>query len=699
MKKLFLAWCLIFGYSLLSAQPYDFGHPMPVGAYYYPEHWPEAQWDRDLGKMAELGFQFTHFGEFAWAMMEPEEGQFDFEWLDKAVGLADKHGLKVIMCTPTPTPPAWLTEKHPEILTVNDQGLTQHHGSRLHVSYNHPTYRYYTERIVRKLAERYGQDERIWGWQVDNEPHYGVLYDYSEGHERAFQDWLREKYGSIDSLNIAWGAVFWSQSYNHFGQVQIPNKNRAPQGANPHALLDFQRFNAEELAEALRFQADLLKSLVDKRQWVTTNYAYFKFLPSVDPFLNREDFDFAAHTMYLTSGFLSDEGGPLAHRLGSGLELAFSQEFAESVNGYTGIMELQPGQINWGVINPQPLPGAVRMWGWHAFGLGDEFVCTYRFRQPLFGGEQTHKGVMETDGVTVARGGKEYVQFIEELQQLTKSGDLKADATMPAALKARKTAFYWEQDNLWSLGNQPHHSDWDSWAHHYTYYQNLKRLGAPVTFVSPGEAVDPEEYPFWVVPAAHMIDPSQVKIWEDYARAGGHLILSVRTGTKDHNSHIWEALLQEPIWDLIGARVEYYDHLPAKYPGQVSMGGKTYPWHIWGDVLSPMEGTRVLASHDSEYYKGAPAVVSRDLGAGSVTYTGVWSDNWELEYEVLRAVYGKAGAKILNLPPYVFTEWRDGVYVAVNYSSKAVEAPVPDGAKVLLGGRQLEPGGVTVWVE
>jgi beta-galactosidase len=403
--------------------------------------------------------------------------------------------------------------------------------------------------------------------------------------------------------------------------------------------------------------------------------------------------------MYLTSGYLSDEGGPLAHRLGSGLELAFSQEFAESVNGYTGIMELQPGQINWGVINPQPLPGAVRMWGWHAFGLGDEFVCTYRFRQPLFGGEQTHKGVMETDGVTVARGGKEYVQFIEELQQLTKSGDLKADATMPAALKARKTAFYWEQDNLWSLGNQPHHSDWDSWAHHYTYYQNLKRLGAPVTFISPGEAVDPEEYPFWVVPAAHMIDPSQVQIWEDYARSGGHLILSVRTGTKDNNSHIWEALLQEPIWDLIGARVEYYDHLPAKYPGQVSMEGKTYPWHIWGDVLTPMEGTTVLASHDSEYYKGAPAVVSRDLGAGSVTYTGVWSDNWELEYEVLRKVFGKAGAEILNLPPYVFTEWRDGVYIAVNYSSKAVEAPVPDGADVLLGGRRLEPGGVTVWVE
>lgn len=671
---------------------------MPVGAYYYPEHWPEEQWERNIKKMAELGFEFTHFGEFAWARMEPEDGQFDFAWLDRAVELAHQNGLKVIMCTPTPTPPAWLTEKHPEILTVNADGLTQRHGSRLHVSYNHKTFRYYSERIITELAKRYGQDDRIWGWQLDNEPHYGVLYDYSEGHEKEFRTWLREKYGTIDRLNEAWGAAFWSQTYNHFGQIHIPNANRAPQGANPHALLDFQRFNAEALAEALRFQKEVLERHISDEQWVTTNYAYFKFLPSVDPFLNQEDLDFASHTMYLTSQFLDSPAGPLGHRLGSGMELAFSQEFAESMNGITGIMELQPGQINWGRFNPQPLPGAVRMWVWHSFALGDRFACTYRFRQPLFGGEQTHKGIMETDGVTVARGGLEYVQTIQELKEL-KEKYYDPNATMPADVASRRTAFLWKQDNLWNLENHKHHEDWDTWRHYYTYYGNLKRMGAPVTFLSPDDEFDPVEYPFMVGPAFQMISEELVEKWRRYVEAGGNLILTTRTGMKRPNGHLWEKLLQEPIWDLIGAQIDFFDHLPAGRPGTVEMDGLSYAWHVWGDVLKPEDGTTVLARHADQYYQGEAAVVTRRLGEGSVTYIGTFSDGGELERAVLRKVYQERGARLLDLPPYAFTEWRDGFWVTVNYTSEAVEAPVPAGAEVIYGERRTPPGGVTVWVE
>ncbi len=670
---------------------------MPIGAYYYPEHWPEDQWERDIKKMAELGFAFTHFGEFAWSRMEPEEGKFNFEWLDKVVGLAEKYGLKVIMCTPTPTPPAWLTEKHPEILTVDESGLRQQHGSRLHVSYNHKTYLYYVDKIVTELAKRYGNDKRIWGWQLDNEPHYGVLYDYSEGHEKEFRIWLSEKYGTIDKLNDAWGTAFWSQTYNNFQQIKIPNRKRAPQGANPHALLDFQRFNAEALAEALRFQADILEQHISEEQWITTNYAYFKFLPSVDPFLNQQDLDFASHTMYLTSQFLSDEGGPLAHRLGSGLELAFSQEFAESVNGYTGIMELQPGQINWGLFNPQPLPGAVRMWVWHSFALGDKFACTYRFRQPLFGGEQTHKGILEPDGVTVARGGEEYVQAIKEIQSLKDS--YTANVRLPEALASRKTAFLWGQDNLWDMENHKHHADWDSWGLYYTYYQNLKRMGAPVAFIEAEDTFDAEEYPFMVVPAAQLISLELVKKWEKYVQEGGHLIISTRTGIKNPQGHLWERLLQQPIWGLIGGKVKYYDHLPAGHPGTIQMGEEQYPWHIWADVLDPDPDTRVLARHAGQFYEGAPVVTTRELGEGSVTYIGVWSDNWELERAVLRTIYQEKGADILDLPPYVFTEWRDGLWVTVNYSSETATAPVPRGAEILFGEKEVAPGGVVVWRE
>ncbi|MCC5929847.1 MAG: beta-galactosidase [Cyclobacteriaceae bacterium] len=666
---------------------------MIIGAYYYPEHWNPEHWERDLKKMSELGFTFTHFGEFAWSMMEPEEGRFDFDWLDRAIEIAARYKLKIIMCTPTPTPPAWLTYKHPEILTVDEQGIKQRHGSRLHVSYNHPVYLHYTEKIVTQLAKRYGQDDRIWGWQVDNEPHYGVLYDYSEQHQKAFRTWLASKYNTIDDLNAAWGNAFWSQTYNNFYQIRIPNASEAPQGANPHALLDFQRFNADELASALRFQTEILKKHIKASQWITTNYAYYKFLPSVDLFRNQNDFHFASHTMYLTSQFLNDSGDSLAHRLSSGMELSFSAEFARSINGYTGIMELQPGQINWGKINPQPLPGAVRMWVWHSYALGDQFACTYRFRQPLFGSEFYHKGILEPDGTTLSAGGAEYAQVIREIGDLPIPNKIR----LPKSLKSRNTAFLWNQDNLWDLENYRHHEDWDTWQYFYTYYESLKSMGARVTFIQEKDSFDPEVYPFMVAPAFQLSDDSLIDKWEEYVKKGGNLILTCRTAQKDRNGKLPETLLQQSIYGLIGGEIEFFDHLPAAWPGKVDHNDKSYRWHIWGDVIKPAEQTRVLAKYADQFYKGKAAVTQRKLGKGSVTYIGAWSHKGELEKAILSEVYQNNKAEILQLPPYVFVEWRNGYWIAVNYSSVIVEIPVTKGANIIYGNPVLAPGQVLVW--
>lgn len=666
---------------------------MPVGAYYYPEHWPKEQWERDLKKMAELGFEFTHFGEFAWSRMEPEEGNYDFGWLDTCIALADKYNLKVILCTPTPTPPAWLTQKHPEILSKSEAGFTQSHGSRLHVSYNHPTYLFYTEKIVKALAERYGQDERVSGWQIDNEPHFGQLYDYSSFQEKEFRLWLRQKYKTTEALNKAWGTAFWSQTYNHFDQIPLPNANRVGQGLNPHHRVDFRVYMGEALASALRFQTEILRKYVKKEQWITTNYAYFKFLPPVDPFLNRNDFDFASHTMYLTSQYLNDEGGALAHRLGSGLELSFSQEMAHSVNGKTGIMELQPGQINWGKFNPQPLPGAVRMWLWHAFALGDEFACAYRFRQPLYGGEQTHYGILMTDGISVQRGGKEYVQAIQEIKTLKHD---KA-VTVPNVYKKRKTAFLWKQTNLLDLENQPHHNDWNTWQHYYDYYSALKTMGASVDFITEEDNFDPREYPFMVASAYQRINQALIEKWWEYVQKGGHLILTCRTGTKDSNGWLWESKLQEPIWDLIGAEIAYYDHLPANRPGKVMLDEKEYNWHIWADIMNPKANTESLLTYSDQFYQGKTAATTRSLGNGSVSYIGAWSDNGKLERDILHKIYQSKNIEILDLPPYVFVEWRNGYWVAVNYSSEAVTLSLNPQSTIIIGNQQLKPGGVTVW--
>jgi len=665
---------------------------MPIGAYYYPEHWDESQWERDLKRMSELGFEFTHFAEFAWARIEPEEGKFDFAWLDKNVELASKYGLKVVMCTPSPCPPVWLTQKHPEILVKDEAGFTVNHGMRLNANGANPIYQAYIKKVVDEMTRRYGKNPAVCGWQIDNEPHIEGFYDYSDFAQTDFRVWLKKKYSTIDKLNIAWGAAFWSFTYNNFEQIAIPNvKNH---NSNPHVFLDFKRYTADALAAALRFQSNLLRSSISPNQWITTNFAYYKFLPSVDLFRSRNDLDFASHTMYLLSTYLDAPKGNLGFRLGSGMELSFSGEMARSMKGFTGIMELQPGQINWGQWNAQPLPGAVRMWIWHCFGLGEKFICTYRFRQPLFGSEQFHKGIMETDGVTVSPGGQEYVQSIKEINALKINSK---SVQIPAEVAGRTTAFLWKQDNLMSMETTKVTNSWDTWRHYYSYYQKLKSMACPVTFIAETDSFDVRKYPFMVAPAFEMVDETVIRKWTKYVSDGGHLVLSVRTGMKDNNSHLWQTMLQKPIWNLIGAKIDGFDQLPPSEIGNISFGSEKFQWNVWGDFLLPEKNTETWATYTDQFYVGKTCVIKRNLGKGTVIYVGVESKDKGLEEAVLRKLYTTVGAQILDLPDYVFVEWRDGYWVAVNYSSENYELKLTTNQQIVLGEKTLAPGAVTVW--
>lgn len=686
----------------IAAKWWDPKELMPMGAYYYPEHWPASRWERDIKRMAAEGLKITHFGEFAWGALEPQEGVYRFGWLDTALNLCQKYGLKVMMCTPSPCPPAWLSTKYPEILITNAEGRVMRHGGRLHGSYSSDLYRQHVQRIVTELGKRYGNHPAVIGWQLDNEPSNGGAHlDYGNEATKAFRKWLQAKYRTLAALNDAWGGPFWSNTYSDWDQIRCPNDKESTAGTNPHHVLDFYRFHSQQQGHYLRMQTQTLRQHISTKQWVTTNFAYYKFLPEVNLFEHRDHLDFSSFTFYWLSTYLDNAPGPLGYRLGSGMGTSFASDMARSTHGYTGIMELQPGQINWGSVNPQPLPGAVRMWVWHHFGLGSKFAMTYRWDRPTYGSELYHYGVMEPDGVTPSLGGKEYLQAAREIQDLKKHYDPKA--TNPHA--ARKVALLWNQDNLWDLLTYPHTVQWDTWGHVYRYYLAAKQCGSQVDFVTEDQELDPKAYPTAIAPAYQLLDPALVAKWQKYVEQGGHLILSCRTGQKDRRGQLWQAPYADPIRNLTGADLKYYDQLPTNVMSSAKFDGKDYSWNNWGEILAPAlkpavgEPAQIWATYNDQFYKGSAGLIHRKLGKGTVTYNGIDTDDGNLELAVLQKVFEQRGISIEKLPAYFFKEWRDGFHVAVNYTSEEQDCNPGATAKFLHGGRKVAPGQVAVWKE
>lgn len=668
---------------------------MTIGVYYYPEAWPESQWARDFANMRKLGLEFVHMGEFAWGLYEPEEGKYTLDWLERAVALASKAGLKVVLCTPSAAPPVWLAENHPEAMMVSAQGRRQVHGTREQGNWSSPLFRQYVAKINTQLAQRFGQNPAVVGWQIDNElSHYGRQFSYDDASKARFQAWLKQKYGTIATLNRDWGNVFWSQLYQNFGQVRIPNQEELVATPNPHALLDFQRWFADEAADYLREQAATLRQH-SRHQWVTTNFMATH--RDVNPSLSTKDLDLTTWTVYPVHGDLFPESGPLGFRLGNSAVLGFMHDFARSLNGYSGVMELQPGQVNWGDINPQPFPGAVHMWLMHAFGSGANLICSYRFRQPRAGSELYHYGFVGPDGVTPLPGGLEYAQAMQEVNQLRKLR--QPNPQMPARHAARRTALLYNVDNRFDLDNHPSTTRWNTMDHIFRYYRALKTMNCPVDVIT--EDQDFGKYPFVVAPAYQLLDKALVGRWTAYVQRGGHLVLTARTGQKDRRGMLWEGPWAAPILDLIGATFgeRPFDMLPGQVKGQVAAGSKKYDWGSWGEMLTPAAGTSVLATYADQFYAGSAAAITRKLGKGTVTYVGVESLQGDLERDVLRQVYTAANVAVDTLPDQFVVNWRDGFWVATNFTSDKQTAPVPAGAKLLVGTRELAPGGVAVWAE
>lgn len=684
--------CIFFQFSITAQNENGFfpdKNLMTVGVYYYPEHWNPDEWQRDIENIAAMGFEFVHLAEFAWFKMEPQEGIYDFKWLDKVVNLCVENGMKVLMCTPSATTPTWMRVNYPETYIMNGDYIRGEHGTRGLHSIVNPKYRSFVKNIVSEMAERYGQNPHVIGWQIDNEP--DAKPDYSPSSQAAFRTWLKNKYETIDDLNKAWGNAFWSMWYDSFEQVIIPNATLVPWwGNNPSALLDFKRYSADAQAEFLDFQASILRNNILPSQYITTNYT--AVCPGSDPH-RTHNLDFATFTAYPNGG--SSNIGDKGFRLGNPSTISFASDLYRNVGGVTGIMELQPGSVNWGSVNPLLLPGTVRMWLWHNFASGGVLSCSYRYRQISYGTEQYHAGIVKKDGITPSPGGEDYIRFMEELDMLRSK--YEPLAKQPKDVSTLKAAILWNHENYWSIDRQKQTYQWDAWGYPGKFQRTLHELGATVDVIT--ETKDVSSYPLLIVPAYELVDSSLIQKWYAYANNGGNLIVTCRTAIKNRDGHFWEAETAAPISDLIGAKIVETDMMPSNVKGIVEMKEQQFEWNDWGDLIETTNKTEILATYENQFYKGTPAVIQRKVGKGKVTYIGVASDDFQLEKTIIRTLFKEQNVTTKDYPKGVFVNWRDGFYVAVNYSSNNYTLTIPEKAEVLIGSKVLEPAGVTVWQE
>ena len=645
-----------------------------LGVCYYPEHWDESRWETDARRMVELGITHVRIGEFAWSRLEPSRGQFTFGWLDRAMDVLHAAGLRIVLGTPTATPPKWLVEECPDILPYDEQGRLRGFGSRRHYTFSSATWWRETARIVEAVARRYGNHPGLVGWQTDNE--YGChdsTLSWGPEDLRAFRDWLRHRYQSAQQLNEAWGAVFWSMELTSFDQVTLPTGTVTE--PNPAQRMDFWRFQSDQVAAYDRMQCDILRAHSPGR-WITHNF--MGFVSDFDHFKVAENLDLASWDSYPIGfvekfPFSEEERNHWAETSHPDIAPWHHDLYRGVGRGRFWVMEQQPGPVNWAAWNPVPKPGMIRLWTWEALAHGAEVVSYFRWRQAPFAQEQFHAGLNLPGADELSPGGKEAAQVARELSQLP---------PLPATTRA-KVAFVFDYPSYWATMIQPQGKDFRYEELVFRWYEAFRRLGLDVDVVPPGASL--AGYALIVVPTMVQVTEAAQQA---LAEAEGVVLIGPRTGSRDRHFAIPEGLAPGPLAALTGTRVTQVASLR---PGlsQTVTGAIAGDVIRWRDHVDAMEAEAAGAEVLARFADGGAALTRK----GRVHALMGWPDAALLE-ALATHMAGVAGLEAIPLPAPIRLRRRGDWWCFFNYGSASWT--IPAGFDCLLGGHTIPPQGLTI---
>jgi len=658
---------------------------LQLGVCYYPEHWPESLWEDDLRRMKEMNLSHIRIAEFAWTIFEPEEGVYQFDLFDRFLELAQQYDMKVIMGTPTATPPAWLTHSYPEVLNAKIDGTAYQHGMRRHYNYSSPRYRELCAVITRQLAEHYKDHPAVIGWQIDNEFNCEMASFYAEADHIAFRKWVKEKYVTLDALNQAWGTVFWSQTYTDWEQIHLPRPTPAD-STNPHQVLDEKRFISHNTIEFARIQVDILREIAPN-QWITTN-GLFGHLDSHT--LTEELLDFFSYDSYPQFSTISgtQEDKPLLDRKWS-LNLSTIRDISANFC----VMEQQSGPGGW--VNrmdmPSPRPGQLRLWTYQSVLHGADLVMYFRWRTATFGTEIYWHGLNDYHN----RPNRRIAEATGVGQEFAAIGKKIAGTRYTAEIAIIK-----DYENEWD-------GEFDIWHGPLTgksinaWFKQLqyRHLPADVVYLRNQQLNDLQQYKLLIYPHAAIMTEQTAALLTAYVENGGTLILGARTGYKNEYSHCRMEPMPGPVASLCGISVSDFTMIKGTVPApglqwKHSNTVMNEAAEAFNDILHIDDpAVETMATYTSCYYEDAPALTRRKQGKGETWYYGAAFNEQVVDAVIDLLGYTSPAADWLDLPEQVelgIRKGEQGEYIfLLNYGEHAADIQIREAHIELLTGETL----------
>lgn len=622
------------------------------GGDYNPDQWlncPEIL-ERDVQLMQQAHVNCVSVGIFSWALLEPEEGRYDFVWLDQVIDRLWKGGIHVILATPSGARPAWMAQKYPEVLRVNKQLERNHFGGRHNHCMTSPVYREKVRAINHALAERYSKHPAVILWHLSNE-YSGDCY--CPLCQEKFRAWLREKYGTLDNLNEKWWTGFWSMRYTDWSQIEPPS----PRGqmSNPAMLVDWRRFSTQQCKDFMTMERDTVKA-VNPELLCTANL--MERFWDYDYFSLGEAMDVISWDAYPAWGGTDD--------VATAAEFACNHDLMRSFKHQPFLlMESTPSLVNWHPHNRTKRPGMHELGSMQAVAHGSQSVLYFQWRQGRGGAEMFHGAVVDHYGEPDTRTFRDVTKVGEDLEKLQPIYDTERTA---------KACILYDTENRWAIdfaqaGNNGAMKYFDTVVMHY---RALWEQGYAVDFCDMRECTDLSDYDLVSAPMLFMTRNGIEKKLRAFVERGGVLLTTYWSGVVDAYDLAYLGAAPHDLTDVLGLRATELDALyPEQSNGLRTKDGAAYKiTELCG--LVELRGAEVEGTYTSDWYAGQPCLTRHTYGKGEAWYLAAKADQNALNalYRRLAERAGLPRAMDTELPYGVVAVERGGVVFLQNYSGE-----------------------------